>query len=93
MFVSTSGMMALVSTGYRCSGKLDPSRSSTSKKMYESTIITQAMEIARQRTEDLKDRKEASMGLFPFEFGYRKFYFASSSQSALTFDVLSAPLL
>jgi len=51
MLVSTSGTMAVFSTGYRCNGKLEPSRSSTSKKTYEKAIITQAMEIARQKTE------------------------------------------
>jgi len=43
--------MAVFSTGYRCNGKLEPSKSSTSKKIYEKVIITLAMEIVRQKTE------------------------------------------
>jgi hypothetical protein len=30
--------------------------------MYEKTIITQTMEMARQRSEELRERKEASNG-------------------------------
>jgi hypothetical protein len=58
--------MAAFSTGNRCNGKLEPSRSSTSKKMYDKATITQPMEIARKKTEEWKERKAVSMPLLPF---------------------------
>ena len=66
ILVSTSGTMAAFSTGNRCNGKLEPSRSSTSKKMYEKATTTQATEIARKKTEEWKERKAASMPLLPY---------------------------
>src|SRR5215475_8773955 len=57
--------MAVLSTGNRRNGKLEPSKSSTWKKMYEKVTITQAMEIAREKTEEWKERKATSMPLRP----------------------------
>jgi len=57
--------MAVFSTGYCRNGKVEPSRSSTSKKMYEKAAITQAIEIARQKIEEWKERKATSMPLRP----------------------------
>jgi len=78
MLVSTSVTMAALSTGNRCNGKLEPSKSSTWKKMYEKVTITQAMEIAREKTEEWKERKATSMPLRPLLLGYRKLHFMST---------------
>src|SRR5215813_12529564 len=61
--VSSSGTMTVFSTGNRCNGRLEPSRSSTSKKMQEKATITQTMEIACKKTEEWKERKASSMPL------------------------------
>ena len=51
MLVSIFVTIALLSIGYCCNGKLEPSRSRTSKKIYEKTIITQTVEMVLRRIE------------------------------------------
>ena len=46
--------------------------------MYEKVTITQAMEIAREKTEEWKERKATSMPLRPLLLGYKKLHFMST---------------
>jgi len=90
MFASTSETMAVLSRGDR-RGKFEPSRSSTSKKIYEQTIITQTMEMARQRSEELKDRKQDSMGLFPVQLAIGNFISCQAFKAVCAFSLLTRP--